>query len=113
MDDDKCDKDCENCNLNEKITELIKKAISDKRPVLVLAEVTDEMSTILMHGDEAKVARMLLSAMDSDERLEGMFMQVMSIRSRQLLKEVLGKDLIGELKSKMEEHNTSTPKAEC
>jgi hypothetical protein len=116
MDNEKCDKECDKCNIFDSISETLEGAIKGKRPVLLIAEVSDEMSTILLYGDQTDSAKMLYSAIENDERLEELFLRVMSIKTREMLKEAMGDDFLGKIskmKSKAEASTMSKPKAEC
>ena len=113
MENEKCNKDCSNCDLSNKLLELINQAIEEKRPVFMIAEVNDERSTILLHGERKDLLTLLINAINNDERMEELFMDVMSFQTRKLLKQALGDDIIGEIKDKIQAHEMPKPKAEC
>jgi hypothetical protein len=119
MDNKKCDKDCETCNIHEKVYATLEAALKENRPICLIAEVSDEGATILLAGDQKEVVTLIINAMRNDERVEELFMRVMAIKSRLMLKDIVGSDILGEIDDKMKAHFKSKssppakPKAEC
>jgi len=117
MDKFKCDKDCDNCDLFARLSDTLKKAHDNKQPVMILAQLTDDVATAFVDGSHDSVVKMIYTAMESDERIEDIFMHVMSIKSQAMLKKAIGSDAMSEIMEDILKrvHSTDTPKpkAEC
>jgi hypothetical protein len=113
MDDTKCDKNCDACDILDKLGETLETCLKEKRPMLLLAEVSDVGATILLYGDHKELITLILNAIESDERLEELFMHVMAIKSKRMLKDIMGSDVMADIRKKMETHSMPKSQGDC
>jgi hypothetical protein len=113
-----CDGDCDNCDLPENLIEIISDAFKNKRPMMQVTQIEDGIASILLAGSHDDVVRLIFNAIRSDERIEDIFMHVMSMQAEYFVKEKMGIDM-NELKEKFfteilpKSESFPKPKGEC
>ena len=111
-----CSGDCDNCDLPEKLFDMLVDAVASKRPVLQLTQADKGVASIFLSGKHNDVVKMIFNAIQANDDIEEIFMDVMSLQSQHLMKEKMGIDL-SELKRKFEEEFMPRlqpkPKGEC